>query len=64
MMRESRHTAGPRRTLGNFYIARVERMMEIVTPIFTAQRKTLKPDLMPADIATNEFLDPSIRVGP
>jgi hypothetical protein len=49
-------------TLGNFEMERVRRVIEIVTPIFTGQRKPVKQDLKPEDIATNEFIDPKIRL--
>jgi hypothetical protein len=49
--------------LGNFDTARVQRMIDIVTPIFTAQRQPPKAGLKPEDIATNEFVDMSIGVG-
>jgi hypothetical protein len=48
--------------IGNFDTARVQRMIEIVTPIFTAQRQPPKEGLTPEDIATNEFIDTSIGV--
>ena len=35
---------------------------QIVTPIFTAQKKPVKQGLKPEDIATNEFIDPEIRL--
>jgi hypothetical protein len=54
---------GADQTLGNFDNARVQRMIEIVTPIFTAQRQPPKAGLKPEDIATNEFIDESIGVG-
>jgi hypothetical protein len=63
-MREEFVGNGPDQTLGNFDMARVERMLEIVTPIFTAQRKPPKEGLTAADIATNQFVDESIRVAP
>ena len=53
---------GPDQTLGNFDNARVQRMIEIVTPIFTAQNQPPKSGLKPEDIATNEFIDASIGV--
>jgi hypothetical protein len=53
---------GPDQTLGNFDMARVQRMIEIVTPIFTSQRKPPKAGLKPEDIATNEFVDETIGV--
>jgi hypothetical protein len=54
---------GSDQTLGNFDTARVQRMIDIVTPIFTAQRQPPKADLKPEDIATNEFVDTGIGVG-
>ena len=53
---------GPDQTLGNFDNARLQRMIEIVTPIFTAQNQPPKSGLKPEDIATNEFIDASIGV--
>jgi hypothetical protein len=61
-MREDFVTNGGDQTLGNFDNARVQRMIEIVTPIFTAQRQAPKEGLKPEDIATNEFVDMSIGV--
>jgi hypothetical protein len=61
-MRSDFVTNGPDQTLGNFDTARVQRMIEIVTPIFTAQRQPPKEGLTPEDIATNEFVDTSIGV--
>ncbi|MDP9209195.1 MAG: ABC transporter substrate-binding protein [Actinomycetota bacterium] len=63
-MRETFVGNGPDQTLGNFDMARVGRMLEIVTPIFTAQRKPPKAGLQAEDIATNEFVDASIGVAP
>src|SRR5215213_1919280 len=48
--------------LGNFETERVRRVIEIVTPIFAAQKKPVKQGLKPEDIATNEFIDPEIRL--
>jgi hypothetical protein len=53
---------GSDQTLGNFDNARVQRMIEIVTPIFTAQNQPPKSGLKPEDIATNEFIDTGIGV--
>ena len=53
---------GSDQTLGNFDTARVQRMIDIVTPIFTAQNQPPKAGLKPEDIATNEFIDPSVGV--
>jgi hypothetical protein len=41
---------------------RVRRVIEIVTPIFSAQGKPVKQGLKPEDVATNEFIDPKIRL--
>jgi hypothetical protein len=51
---------GPDDTLGNFETARVQRVIEIMTPILTAQKKPAKAGLKPEDIVTNEFIDPKI----
>jgi hypothetical protein len=59
-MRRDHINNGTDRTLGNFDMKRVQRMMDITTPIFTAQRQKLKADLKPEDLATNEFIDTSI----
>jgi hypothetical protein len=61
-MRSDFVTNGPDQTLGNFDNARVQRMIDIVTPIFTAQRQPPKAGLKPEDIATNEYIDTSIGV--
>jgi hypothetical protein len=51
---------GTDKTLGNFDMSRVKRIIDIVTPIYAAQKQPVKPGLRPEDIATNEFIDPSI----
>jgi hypothetical protein len=54
---------GNDKTLGNFDLNRVQRMIGIDTPIFAAQKITsVKAGLKPADIATNEFIDPNIGI--
>ncbi len=47
-------------TLGNFDEERVQSIIDIASPIYEATGKTLKENLAPADIATNEFIDTSI----
>jgi hypothetical protein len=47
-------------TLGNFDLTRVQHLIDIMTPIFTAQNKPLKSGLKPADIVDNEFVNASI----
>ena len=51
---------GPDKTLGNFANDRVQRMIDILTPIFAAQRKPVKTGLQPSDLYTNEYIDQSI----
>ena len=53
---------GKDKTLGNFEDARVKRLIDISIPIYAAQKKSLKPGLRPADLVTNEFIDPAIGV--
>jgi hypothetical protein len=56
-------TNGRTPMVGDFDLSaggRVAKLLRIDVPIFTGQRKALKPDLVPTDIATNEFLDPAI----
>jgi hypothetical protein len=53
---------GSDKTLGNYDDARIARMIEIEKPIFAAQRKPLKDGLVPGDIVTNEYVDPSISL--
>jgi hypothetical protein len=51
---------GPDKTLGNFDMSRVQRMINIDTPIFVAQKKPPRANLKPEDVVTNEFADPNI----
>ncbi|HEX6871911.1 MAG TPA: hypothetical protein VF163_12495, partial [Micromonosporaceae bacterium] len=51
---------GSNATLGDFDVDRVKRVIDIVTPIYTGQRKEVKSGLTPQDLVTNEFIDPSI----
>jgi hypothetical protein len=55
-------TNGKTRALGDFDLSRVDRLIKIDVPIFGGQRKELKPGLTVDDIATNEFLDPTISL--
>lgn len=47
-------------TLGNFEDSRLTALIDIAKPIFTAQNKEMKADIKASDLATNEFIDPSI----
>jgi hypothetical protein len=63
-MRQDFVNNGADRTLGNFELARVERLVDIVTPILVGQRRPPRPALKAQDLFTNEFIDPSIGVAP
>lgn len=47
-------------TVGSFDEARIQKVLDLDTPIFTDQGSTLKAGLTAADMFTNEFLDASI----
>jgi hypothetical protein len=51
---------GPDQTIGNFDLARVDGVLEIVRTIFAGRRQPLKEGLTAQDLASNEFIDPSI----
>jgi hypothetical protein len=51
---------GSDQTLGNFDMNRIKRVIDIVTPIFAAQKKPVKQGLKPEDLVTNEFIDTKI----
>ena len=51
---------GSNATLGDFDVDRINMVIGIVTPIYTGQRKEVKAGLTAQDLATNEFIDPSI----
>ena len=56
-------TNGRTPMVGDFDLSpggRVDRLLNIDTPIFTAQRKQLAANLTPGQIATNDYLDPGI----
>ena len=46
--------------VGDLEEARVRRIIEIVGPIFERQDAPVKPGLAPADLFTNEFIDPAV----
>ena len=53
---------GTDRTIGNFEVGRIQRLIDIVTPILVGQRQPTRPGLQPQDLYTNEFIDPNIGV--
>lgn len=60
MVKQGIVSNGPDKTLGEFNLGRVQRIMNITRPIFASQRKPVSDGLKPGDIATNEFIDTSI----
>lgn len=51
---------GPDQTIGNFDLARITGVLDIVTPIFAAQGTPVAPGTTAEELATNEFIDPAI----
>jgi hypothetical protein len=51
---------GGDQAIGDFDMSRVQKIIDIVVPIYTSQKKPVRPGLRPADIATNEFIDRGI----
>jgi len=51
---------GTNRTLGDFDMARVQRVIDLVGPIFARQGKPIASGLIPDGVATNQFIDPRI----
>jgi hypothetical protein len=61
-MRQDFVNNGTDRTIGNFEVGRVQRLIDIVTPILVGQRQPTRAGLQPQDLYTNEFIDPNIGV--
>ena len=53
----------PDGTLGSFDLDRITKFIETATPVYTATGSKVKEGLTPADIVTNEFIDPAIKLG-
>jgi len=51
---------GSNRTLGDFDMARVQKTIDVAGPIFARAGKPVPNALRPEDVATNEFIDPSV----
>ena len=63
-MRENKIVGnGPNGTVGDFDTARLQRLLDIVRPVFARSRQPLPAGLGPADIATNAYIDASIGAG-
>ena len=53
----------PDGTLGSFDLDRVTKFISASTPVLTASGSKLKKGLTAADLVTNEFVDPAIKLG-
>jgi hypothetical protein len=53
---------GANKAVGDFDMARVQRIIDIVKPIFAGQKKPVKEGLKPEDLVTNEFVDTALGV--
>ena len=52
---------GPDSTLGNFDLDRVQRVIDLLLPIYEADDlDSYDPNLTPEQFVTNEYIDPSI----
>jgi hypothetical protein len=51
-------------TLGNFQDDRLQRLIDILTPIFTGQHQQIKAGLTVNDLVTNRYVDPTIELPP
>ncbi len=49
-------------TLGDFDTARVQHLIDILTPIYSKSGKKLKAGLKPSDLVDNQFLDKAIKL--
>ncbi len=54
---------GPTPALGDFDMARVQKMIDLLKPIYSKQKIKVEDTLRPEDMYTNEFIDPSITLG-
>jgi hypothetical protein len=55
---------GKDKTLGNFDESRLDRLLDILKPILAGQRKPIRAGLTPTDLATNDYVDPTIGLPP
>jgi hypothetical protein len=53
---------GGNKAVGDFDPRRVQKIIDIVRPIFAGQRAPVRDGLAPADLFTNEFIDPTIGI--
>jgi hypothetical protein len=51
---------GTNRTIGDFDMARTQKVIDIAGPIFARAGRPIATGLRPQDVATNDFIDPSV----
>ncbi len=61
-LKDSLVANSPDGTLGSFEIARVDGFIKKALPVYEKEGTEVKADLTSADIVTNEFIDPSIKL--
>lgn len=49
-------------TVGDMDQTRIQRMIDVLRPIYAGQNKELKPGLTPADLFTNDYIEASIGI--
>jgi hypothetical protein len=54
---------GPNSTLGDFDLARVRQLLDIVRPVFARARQPLPAGLTADDLVTNAYVDPAVSAG-
>ena len=54
---------GPNGTVGDFDLARVAKLLDIVGPVFARARQPLPAGLTAGDLVTNAYVDPAVSAG-
>jgi hypothetical protein len=54
---------GPNGTVGDFDLARVTKLLDIVRPVFARARQPLPAGLAAGDVVTNAYVDPAVTAG-
>ncbi|MFL6129833.1 MAG: ABC transporter substrate-binding protein [Mycobacteriales bacterium] len=54
---------GPNRTIGDFDLARVTRLLSIVRPVFARARQPVPAGIAAGDLVTNDYIDPAVSAG-
>ena len=54
---------GPNSTVGDFDLARVRTLLDIVRPVFARARQPLPAGLTAEDLVTNAYVDPAVSAG-